>query len=275
MLASGSLPATALLHLRMLSLLGMIGRLGRDGILCRIGCNSLVRAVNAKSWFITVRHVTQKYGLSDPLLVLQQPVSKTLWKTTCRRQVTLWWENYFRGQAAMLQSLAHFKSNWFSLSRPHMIITAAGSPYEVSRAGVVLLMLSGRYITDHRSRRWDKTNPDGKCLLCPAPAPTGDLTHQLLFCNALEPARTKAVLQWGKFAAERPHLKPLLTHYSLGSKEDAIAFLLDPCSCPMVISTAQDLKDQAIFKDCLYLARVWCYGNHHLRMKLLKNLGLI
>ena len=145
----------------------------------------------------------------------------------------------------------------------------------MSRAAIVLLMLSGRYITEHRSRKWDNSNPDGKCRLCPAPAPIGDLTHQLLFCNALEPARTKAVLQWGRFTAERPHLRPLVNFYSLGTREDALAFLLDPCSCPMVISTAQTLKEQAIFQDCLYLSRVWCYGNHHLRMKLLKNRALI
>ena len=259
----------------MLSLLGMIGRLGRDGILFRIGCNSLINATNSKSWFNSVRHVTQKYGLTDPLLVLQEPGSKTTWKAFCRKQVTLWWEEYFRGQAAMLQSLAYFKANWFSLSRPHMIITAPGSPYEVSRAGIVLLMLSGRYITDHRSRHWDKSNPEGVCRLCPNPAPTGDLTHQLLSCNALEPARTKAVLLWSKFATEHPYLQPLLNQFSSGSTEEAIAFLLDPCSCPMVITTAQNLKEYDIFKDCLYLSRVWCYGNHHLRMKLLKNRALI
>ena len=275
MLVSGSLPATAIVHLRMLSLLGMIGRLGRDGILFRIGCNSLANATNSKSWFISVRHVTQKYGLTDPLLVLQEPGLKTTWKASCRKQVTLWWEEYFRGQAAMLQSLAYFKASWFSLSRPHMIITAAGSPYEVSRAGIILLMLSGRYITDHRSRRWDKSNPEGKCRLCPTPAPTGDLAHQLLSCNALEPARTKAVLLWGKFAAQHPYLQPLVTQFSLGTTEEAIAFLLDPCSCPMVITAAQHLKEHDIFKDCLYLSRAWCYGNHHLRMKLLKNRALI
>ena len=41
----------------------------------------------------------------------------------------------------MLESLLHFKAHWFSLSRSHMIVTAAGSPYEVSRAAIVLLML--------------------------------------------------------------------------------------------------------------------------------------
>ena len=275
MLASGSLPAIALLHLRMLSLLGMIGRLGREGILFRIGCNSLTSAANSRSWFINARHVTQQYGLTDPLLVIQHPDSRYKWKSACRKKVTEWWETYYRGQAMMLDSLEFFKPQWFSLSKPHLIISAPGSPYEVGRAATVLLMLSGRYITDHRSRRWDKSNPEGLCRLCPAPAPVGDLAHQLLFCNALEPARTKAVLHWGRFSAERPYLRPLLSHYSLGTVVDALAFLLDPCSCPMVISAAQEMKNQAIFNECLYLCRVWCHGNHKLRLKLLRNRALI
>ena len=49
----------------------------------------------------------------------------------------------------------------------------------------------------------------------------------------------------------------------------------DHCSCPMVISTAQDLKNQAIFTECLYMSRVWCHSNHKLRMKLLKHRDLI
>ena len=275
MLVSGSLPATALLHLRILSLLGMISRLGREGILFQIGCNALTSAASKKSWFIAARLVTQKYGLTDPLLVIQQPVSRLKWKAACRKKVTEWWEGHYRGQAMMLESLAFFKAHWFSLSRPHLIISAPGSPYEVGRAATVLHMLSGRYITDHRSRRWDKSNPEGLCRLCPAPAPVGDLTHQLLFCNALEPARTKAVLHWGLFTAERPYLRPLVTHYSMSTMENSMAFLLDPCSCPMVISSAQDLKNQAIFNECLYLGRVWCHGNHKLRMKLLRNRALI
>ena len=91
MLLAGSLPLTGLLHLAMLTLLGMVARLGASGVLNRMGRHALLTAGNNKSWFIQVRHVTEKYGLLDPLLVLQQPLPKAQWKSTCRAAVTKFW----------------------------------------------------------------------------------------------------------------------------------------------------------------------------------------
>ena len=71
---AGSLPATAFIHLHTLTLLGMISCLGRDGILNKIGCQALLSG-STHSWFVMVRHITQRYiyALPDPLLILQTP----------------------------------------------------------------------------------------------------------------------------------------------------------------------------------------------------------
>ena len=45
-------------------------------------------------------------------------------------------------------------------------MTSAGSQYEVKRASLVVLMLSGRYICDFRTRYFDISNPTGTCKLC-------------------------------------------------------------------------------------------------------------
>ena len=78
MFLAGSLPATGLLHLRMLSSLGMISRLGSSHILPQHGRHALLSASkcsNAKSsWFLQVRIISLKYCLPDPLLILQSPV---------------------------------------------------------------------------------------------------------------------------------------------------------------------------------------------------------
>ena len=71
MLLVGTLPATALLNLDELNLLGMIGGLGPSGVLKRLGLHTLLSGSYTHSWFITVRHITQKYTLQYPLLVLQ------------------------------------------------------------------------------------------------------------------------------------------------------------------------------------------------------------
>ena len=118
MLMAGTLPATALLHLGMLSLLGMMARLGPDCILNKISRASLQATTSSHSWFNQVRHISQKYGLPDPILVLQQPTTKYRWKTTCKSKVVDWWECQYRGEAVLLDSLQHFNSNFFSLTRP-------------------------------------------------------------------------------------------------------------------------------------------------------------
>ena len=276
MLMAGTLPATALFHLGLLSNLGMVARLGPDCILNRIGRATLLNATSSHSWFNQIRLVTQKYGLPDPLLVLQQPTTKLKWKSLCKSKVVDWWECQFRGEAVHMDSLLHLKSNFFSLVKPPNILTTARSPYEVSRALTVVRMMSGRYITDHRTRHWDRSNPQGLCRLCPSspdqPAPLGDLAHQLFLCPALQESRLRSVQLWAAHMADRPHLLHVVSHYSLGSQEDSLSFLLNPSSCPLVIAAAQQYGS-GVYEDCHYMARVWCHSTHKLRIQLLKLYG--
>ena len=191
MFLAGSLPATALLHLRMLGLLGMIARLGAENILHQHGRHQLLSSTTGKSWFSSVRALSLQYGLQDPLLVLQSPPTKNQWKNLVKSKVTDWWEIKLRGEATMLPSLQFFNPNYLSLTSPHPLWVSAKSPYEVRKAVIVALMLSGRYRTDYLTRHWSKSNPSGHCLL---PGCVGDqhgtLEHILLHCPALSEARS-------------------------------------------------------------------------------------
>ena len=266
MLLAGSLPITALLHLGMLTLLGMISRLGPGNILHKIGRNSLLSAVNSRSWFIQVRLITQKYNMADPLLTLQCPPTKAQWKSSCRAAVTRWWLLQYRGEASHLDSMVNFKYNFFSLSKPHRTLTTANSSYEVQRACTVALMLSGQYNTDYHRRWWSPQNPQGHCRLCTAPPgqppPLGTLSHQLLHCPSLQPARDSSVQLCRELLLYRPQLQPLFSHYLCGSPEDALAFLVDPSSCSLLIAAAQCQGGQVLYQDCHYVSRVWCHSNH-------------
>ena len=73
---AGSLPTTAILHLKQLSLFGMITRLP-GSILHRIAQYTLTTAKDSsKSWFIHISNLTLKYQLPHPLTLLQNPPSK-------------------------------------------------------------------------------------------------------------------------------------------------------------------------------------------------------
>ena len=139
-------------------------------------------------------------------------------------------------------------------------------------------MLSGRYISDFRTRHFNNSNPTGACRLClsssGSPAPPGTLEHLLLLCPSLQPAYQRAALHWTDHLASRPQLYQVVTQYCLGTVQSSVQFMLNPSCCPAVISAAQQLGE-TVFTDCHLLSRVWCYGAHTLRMKLLKLLGHI
>ena len=68
---AGSLPARALLHLRQLTLLGMIARLGPGNILYQIGFQALSSPLSfSGSWFLQVREICTNYFLPDPISIL-------------------------------------------------------------------------------------------------------------------------------------------------------------------------------------------------------------
>ena len=87
MFLSVSLPATALVHLGMLGLLGMIARLGPNNILHKRGIQVLLSNTPGKSWFTQIRSICQEYGLQDPLITLQSPSSKDSWKSLTKSKV--------------------------------------------------------------------------------------------------------------------------------------------------------------------------------------------
>ena len=79
----------------------------------------------------------------------------------------------------------------YQLPHPHPSIVSAGpSPYEVTKALVQVLFLSGRYRTEKLCRFWS-SNPNGYCLgpLCRERSVVEDEEHILLQCRSLATTR--------------------------------------------------------------------------------------
>ena len=273
---AGSLPISAVIHLRQLGLLGMLARLGEDSILHKLGKQILLSNGKGKSWFHNVRSVSTQYGLTYPLLVLQSPPTKQLWKSLCRAKVTSWWENKLRGEASLLSSLSYFHPSPMSLNTPHSLWSTASTPFEVSKATTVANMLSGRYVTDHRARYWSKINPEGHCQLCQIagyPSTTGSLEHLLLYCPALAVTRSNAVSHWSAYMVDKPFLFNIISHHTLTPGNEGehlqMRLLLDPSTCPLVIRAAQTYDIDVLY-HLHYMTRTWCHSHHLRRRRLLK-----
>ena len=288
---AGRLPAPAILDLRMLSLLGMIARLGPTALIQKVGRHMIISR-NNKSWFNKVQSLCSDYHLPNPLQLFQNPPSKESWKNMCKSKVISFWEDKLRLEAEHLSSLHFFKPQFLSLARPHPMWTAPDNSHEVKKAVTVASMLSGRYVTDHRARHWSRTNPEGFCHLCMAASkaqddhpredsilPVGSLTHLLLECPELHQPRDVVRSLWNDYTLDKPIIREIIFSYqnepSIPSNwNPEIQLLLDPTACPSVISASQT-HGAGILHHILYLTRTWCHSLHSRRQKLLKLLNVI
>ena len=118
---SGSLPGSALLHLRQLSLFGMISRLG-DNILRTIAIDMLVEAKpNCLSWFQQIRNLTILYGLPHPLKILEDAPTNLAYKRCCKQKILVYWRNKLQLGASKLRSLKYLKPQYLSLTTPNVL----------------------------------------------------------------------------------------------------------------------------------------------------------
>ena len=270
---AGSLPASALLHLRQLSLLGMIARLGANNILYKHGHHILSsNNSNSHSWFVQVREICQKYSLADPLHYLENPSSKDSFKRLVKQHVIDWWNIELRARTSVeeLPSLSLFRANFMSLSKPHPIWTSAGSsPYEVRKATVQARMLSGRYRTCWLRRHWSGDS-SGSCRVPGCSGEQGTLRHLATGeCPGLAQALIRATALWKSFLREKPIIFPIIKHYSLDNPDQFLSFLVDPTTLAPVIALAQ-LHGSIIIEQLCYLTRTWLFYMHKERLKLMR-----
>ena len=155
-----------------------------------------------------------------------------------------------------------------SLSAPHPLWTSCSSnPYEVKKAIIQTTLLSGRCKTDYHARHWDKSNPNGFCLLCPGKYLFGTVQHLLLHCEALADTRSKQVEFWSAHASKDVHLHQLLSDLLQASPLLLAQFLLDPSVVPQAIILLQ--RRIVTLPTLFYLTRTWCFGIHRKRLQLL------
>ena len=187
---SGSLPASATLHIKQLTLFSMITRLPHN--ILHIIAKYILTTSNdsSKSWFFHIRSLTLQYGLPHPLILLENPPSKFSFKKLVSSKVMDFWERKLRQSSIPLKSLRYFNPNFMSLKTPHPLWTSCGdNSFEISKAIIQAKFLSGRYRTDSLLSHFEESvNP--QCSLCKQQV-TGSLEHLLVLCDSLFQCRSK------------------------------------------------------------------------------------
>ena len=262
----GCLPGEAVIHLRMLTIFGMVARLQNDPLKIHAR-NILVTAKSSsKSWFCQLRNICLIYQLPHPILILDDPPNKEAFKKLIKAKVVDYWERKLRGEASLLPSLAYFKPEYMSLTKPHPIWSTAGSnPYEVSKAVQQARFLSGRYRSEYLSRHWT-SNKEGYCLSPTCNEELESVEHILIKCSAYTECKGRLYSLW--LSSSNPVVKNLVIEAFLNETEYLLQFIIDCSVLPPVINAVQ-AHGHGILEDLFYLTRTWCFSVHRQRMKML------
>ena len=265
---AGSLPATALLHLRQLSLFGMITRLEHDVL--NIHANNIFsyQTISKSSWFHQIRRYCLLYSLPHPSELLHVPLQKSDFKRLIKKKVISYWEIQLRGEAAVLPSLCFFHPAFMSLITCHPLWTTAGSsPYKVAMATVQASMLSGRYRTELLMKHWSSSK-SGQCLLSHVCSGIPeDITHILKICPSLHQTRLGLADFTRKYVHDLPPaIVNVIMTFSDTKNPQFCDFILDCTSLAPVISIVQSYGDIALnyFFD---ITRTWAFVIHRDRLK--------
>ena len=267
---AGSLPGSALLHLRQLSVFSMICNL-HDNVLKTLVKDILIQAkTSAKSWIQDIRDLTIQYQLPHPLFLLANPIPKVKFKKMCKQKVQEYWHAKLSLGAA-LPSLQYLQPSFHSLSHPHPIFTSLdGNPYQAKASRIQAMFLTGRYRCERLCRFWS-TNKNGVCLLepCRSQELFEDIHHIILQCSGLTDVRRRLEVFTSEYTADKPVLREIVKTY-LGSDNDELRmqFIIDCSVLPLVISSYQ-LHGPIIHQQLFKITRTWCRSLHVARLKAL------
>ena len=269
----GSLPGTALLHLRQLSIFGMICRL-ENNIIHEHAVNIFTsETIVKKSWFLNIRQLCLLYSLPHPIDLLKYPLKKEHYKKLVKSHVIDHWEQVLRSEAESLSSLTYFNPNYMSLTTPHPLWTTAGSsPFKIVMATTQSHMISGRYRTQSLCSKWSNSDKSGHCPLskeCAALGQIEDLEHLLNTCIALQPTREKLHKFTHKYCSDHPNIIGLVSELCNQSSPDFCQFLLDCSAIPKVQVFANQNENSDIFNHLFHISRTWVYTLHKNRLKIL------
>ena len=264
---SGTLPATALLHLRQLRLFDMLSRLPQDPLFHHVYQDLLTAKPNSNSWPTRIVSICLQYGLPHPITLMQSSSPKVLFTKLAKARVTDFWERKLRSDASLLTSLLYFKPGYMSLNKPHPLwLTSGSNPYEVAKAVIQCRMLSGRYRVNKLVSHWTVSGS----IYCPAHTCNQipeTLEHLLLHCPAYEESRLK-VLQKISLVQYHP-ISCLLRTFLSGTTVYKVQFLLDVSVLPKTILLVQSFGE-SLLTPLFSFTRSWCYTVHRHRLEIIK-----
>ena len=188
-----TVPIEAVLHKRVLTLLGCIARLGPENSLYKLALRQLAtKQLKSNSWFSQAARIANQYNINAHDAVLS-PLPKLSWKRYVKKMVEEHWlERLYRGACSKV-TLRYLIT---TRGRPHQVwTTCRGAQSQVTSATVRAKMLVGRFYLQVDAHKFSqkKKGPiiPPTCQLCNQE--NEDLAHLLTRCPRLDSTRADLV----------------------------------------------------------------------------------
>ena len=181
---SGMVPVEAIVHLRVLSLFGIIALLDDSSVEKRLAYRQLtIHGQSGGSWFSHLSIIMVKYGLCSPMEILQKPMSKCRWKTYTTNAVYTYWMKRIKEQADTYSSLEYLSACHYSPGTVHPLMRISESQTQIretSRLAVKTKLVTGTYSLQSTRAAFNNMDVDPTCLLCKSSPET--IEHLVLHC---------------------------------------------------------------------------------------------
>ncbi|CAC5371818.1 unnamed protein product [Mytilus coruscus] len=200
---SDILPIEAQIDQKSLNLFNNICNQNEENLEKKIARRQLIaKNEDSKSWFIAIKRVLFKYNLQSPILLLNDPPTKHLWKKSVRIAIDRYWKNVLIQKSCTYKSLKYLGTSNFSPGNCHTLLSIGNTSdptREAVRISVKLKVITDTYILQsHRSRY--NLNETPICKLCDIDIE--DRSHCLLKCKILQCIRERYLNQIDEFISD-------------------------------------------------------------------------
>ena len=262
----GELPIEARLHLDLLNLFHNIW--SNPGTKIYEIVMYIVKMVSESSttWSYHIRQVCLKYGLPDPINLLQYAaVPRSAWKELVRTRVTAYHEAELRRAARSNSTLEYFNVEALGLNgRAHPILDIHETR-DSMKLKAHLKFLTGD-ILSYQNLSHDR-GTDSSCRLCGAQEE--NTQHIITECRSYADVRERLYPELVNLVASINPTSGILTT-SNTSNRLLTQFILDPASLNLPNSHRISFQHPRLHE--LYcLSRDWCFAIYNRRIKLLKD----
>ncbi|CAC5424698.1 unnamed protein product [Mytilus coruscus] len=173
------------IHVKAINLFGNISRAKCDSIEWRLAERQLqIKPHNSHSWFIEIKEICLKYGITDLYDYLNSPLSKLQWKKLVKSKIYAYWTSKIIDKSKGYSTLK-FMDHKYNTGTVHpLAISVRANLKDIRKIPVRLKIATGNYILQTHKASFSKRHISSICKLCSKTNET--VEHFILLCEKLE-----------------------------------------------------------------------------------------